>query len=200
MNPSIDWSGHSFTSKCKCRNPYSNATKTVVDCICTRYLVCRSEFFFLKAFSKRVINSSLVRCDMCFNSNALSILLPGFNLFLRASIALDMVCFWSSCSKPHSCKALPRKWPASCSNWSCSVHAFHVAAISNVGNHSSSLIPWLSPWKGSTGGAFPFWPLDLIAVIERDPSLAGLSSGQLALGQYKHHIYPLYVAMHFVCV
>ena len=58
------------------------------------------------------------------------------------------VLFSASAIKSHSCIALPRKWPASCSSLSSSDHPFHVATRSRVGSQSSSLMASFSPLNG----------------------------------------------------
>ena len=98
---------------------------------------------------------SLERCVMCLKSRAASALLPGSSLIFRASTARDIVDLSPSSSKFHSCSALA---PASWSSWSASVHPIHWDALSNAGNHSSSLKLGFSPVKG---GAFPLLATDL---------------------------------------
>ena len=60
--------------------------------------------------------------------------------------------FLSGLIKPHSCKALLRKCPASCISFSSSDQLFQATALSKVGIQSSNLF---SAVKGSTAGALP---------------------------------------------
>ena len=57
----------------------------------------------------------------------------------------------SEVRSPHSCKALPRRWPASWIRVSCSLQSFNSAARSSPSTQSSSD----SPSNESTGGALP---------------------------------------------
>ena len=56
----------------------------------------------------------------------------------------------------HSCRAHPRKCPASCMGFSSGFHSFHSDAWVSAGSQLSRRISGSSPVKRSTGGAFPY--------------------------------------------
>ena len=58
-------------------------------------------------------------------------------------------------SRPHSCRARPRRWPASCISVSFSLYPFQSAARWRAGTQSSKRTSGDSPSNESIGGAFP---------------------------------------------
>ena len=93
-------------------------------------------------------------CEVWRKSWAASSRLLGSRRLCIAAVTSSRDFFSRAVRSPHSCKARPRRWPASWIRVSCSLQSFHSAARSNPGIQSSNKMSD-SPSNGSTGGALP---------------------------------------------